>query len=314
MQVLPPWVFLGGVVILILMAIGIFIAIIVYFRQTQSDKQAEARAQLQQELQPPPSQPIAPRQEATAPATAAVPPPAVETPASPGEVMRVIRDEQSGRVLVQVEGKQYTHIREITDARVGRRVLWAIADLVRFTGGMATNPQAVRSVAPQPAATEPAQVSEPAATSGSVLDRLAQPPASTPGPAPQTGGTAPVAPVPATRPRTRPSYRPSVPVTPEEKPRQGYSLVSYFRQGFERRGSTEPVSSSTSFIDEIEEILQDHIARRPAPLPYEVHVRTGPDDALQIRVGSDIYGSPDEVPDPEIRELIRAAVSEWESR
>jgi hypothetical protein len=312
MQVLPPWVFLGGVILLILLAIGIFIAIIVYFRQAQSDKQAATRALFQQQPQPPPSQPIAPQQETTAPATVAVPSPAVEAPASPGEVMRVIRDERTGRVLVQVEGKQYTHIHEITDARVGRRVLWAIADLVRFTGGMATNPQAVRSVAPKPAAADLTQFSEPAATSGSVLDRLAQPSASTPGPAPQMGETAPAAPAPATGPRARPSYRPSVPAMPEEKPRQGYSLVDYFRQGFERRGSAEPTPGPTSFIDEIEEILQLHISRLPSPLPVEVHVLTSEDGSLQIEVGLDVYDSADDVPDPQIRQLIQDAVSEWE--
>ena len=67
-----------------------------------------------------------------------------ETPRQ-GEMMRVLRNPDTGRVLVEVEGRRYEHIREIEDAQVGRRVLWAIADLIRFTGGVATNPQAVRS-------------------------------------------------------------------------------------------------------------------------------------------------------------------------
>jgi hypothetical protein len=66
-------------------------------------------------------------------------------PAQQGEVMRVFREPESGRVLVEVEGRRYERLREIEDAQIGRRVLWTIADLVRFTGGMATNPRAVRS-------------------------------------------------------------------------------------------------------------------------------------------------------------------------
>jgi hypothetical protein len=99
---------------------------------------------------------------------------------------------------------------------------------------------------------------------------------------------------------------------PEEKPRQGYSLVNYFRQGLERRGSTEPVSSPTSFIDEIEEILQLRIGRLSSPPPVEVHVLTSEEGSLQIEVGPDVYDSADDVPDPQIRQLIQDAVSEWE--
>jgi hypothetical protein len=76
--------------------------------------------------------------------------------------------------------------------------------------------------------------------------------------------------------------------------------------------AAEGAGSGGTFIDEIEEILQRMISVAPAPLGKEVHVRTGPDGALQIEVGGQCFSSADEVPDPAIRGLIKAAVKEWE--
>ena len=93
----------------------------------------------------------------------------------------------------------------------------------------------------------------------------------------------------------------------------GQSVRAFFSRPFS--GPTlEPLPGASVFIDEIEGILQGYIRNRPTPLPNEVHVRSGEDGTLQIEVGLDVYSSPDEVPDPEIRQLIKAAVAEWESR
>jgi hypothetical protein len=325
-QEISPGLILGVLGVLIGLGVVIVVAWLAYSRRARSDEQEETQPPIQQQPRPQEPQSVAssqtveepvqradaPVQPADAPVQRAEEPvQQAEAPAHPGEVMRVIRNEQTGRVLVEVGGKQYAHIREITDAKVGRRVLWAIADLVRFTGGMATNPQAIRSVArAQPAPsqepvrqarpTAPASVptSDPMVASGSVLDRLEAEPE-------------PPALEPALTPRASPSYTPSV-LPPEEKPRRGYSLVNYFRQGFEKNAPTTPMPSPTSFIDEIEEILQTHIRRLPSPLPVEVHVRTGSDGSLQIEVGMDAYSSAEDVPDLQIRQLIQGAVSEWE--
>jgi hypothetical protein len=254
---------LGALIFLIVLAVAIFVATLAYFGRAQSRQRAEQERPASPEPPQAEGEPAVPppQQEPALPAALQ------ETPARPGEVMRVIRNERTGQVSIEVEGQQYTHLREIEDPRVGRRVLWAIADLLRFTGGMAANPQAVRSAAQQVAQDErtPAPAQEPLA-----------------GPSMSAAGSR-------------------------------YSMVEFFRRGFEPSPATSP-SGTSSFIDEIEAILQVHIQRRPTPLPYEVHVTTGPDTRLQIRVGQDVYGSPDEVPDLEVRELIRAAVAEWEGR
>jgi len=322
-QEISPGLILGVLGVLIGLGVVIVVAWLAYSRRSRSDEQEETQPSIQQQPRPQQPQPVASSQPADAPVqraeapvqTADVPVQRAVAPARPGEVMRVIRDEKTGRVLVEVDGKQYAHIREIADAQVGRRVLWAIADLVDFTGGMATNRQAIRSVAqaqpalprepvqqPRPAAPAPVPAADPMVSSDSVLDRLEA--ASAPEPEPPALGPAPT-------PRARASYEPSV-LPPEEKPRQGYSLVNYFRQGFEKSAPAAPMPSPTSFIDEIEEILQAHIRRLPSPLPVEVHVRTGSDGSLQIEIGMDAYSSAEDVPDPQIRQLIQGAVSEWE--
>lgn len=287
-----PVLLLFGIIGLLLLAVGVIAAVITYVGKSREKDRAQALAEERARPGSPLNLNTPP--EAAAPALAAHEPASLsEAPAHPGEVMRVIRDRDTGRVLVQVDGKQYTHIREIHDAQVGRRVLWAIADLVRFTGGMATNPQAVRSVldaAPTQVDT-PARTSSPAATSAPPKLPPAQPRA------------------PVSRPQPVSSAPP-----PVSTPRRRYSMVDYFRQGFQRQEISEPISSSTSFIDEIEAILQSSLLALPRPLPYEVHMLSGENGLLRIEVGTSVYGSPDEVPNPQIRQLIKSAVAEWEKR
>lgn len=277
---MPPWMLLVGVIVLLLLAVGIFAAVILYLGKGQSNKRPEPAAAA------PPAQ--------QRPVQVAVPLPAAapaETPAHPGEVMRVIRDEETGRLLVEVEGRRYAHIREIGDARVGRRVLWAIADLVRFTGGMATNPQAMRSIGePPPAAAAAAPTTGP----------VAPPPVSaTPPPVSVTSSPPPI------------STRSTVSSLAEpERPR--YSMTEFFRRGLQ---PNEPaVAGPTSFIEEIDEILQGYLERLPQRPVESVHVLSAKDGTLCIEVGDTRYDSVEQVPLPEIQQLIRAAVAEWEQR
>jgi len=276
----PAGLLLFGVLFLLLLFIGIFAAIIVYVGKSRSSDRAPSPPA--QDPSPLQTLDLPPMPEAETSAAAAP-----EAPARPGEVMRVIRDEQTGQVRVEVGGQQYAHIREIADAQVGRRVLWAIADLIRFTGGMAANPQAVRNVAEAEPVPTPPQLSQP--------------------PAPERANASSF-PLQAPAPIRSPAV-----AAEESTARQRYSMVDYFRRGFQTSGP-EPAPSPTSFIDEIEEILQGYIEGLSAPLPCDVHVLSSETGILQIKVGADAYDRPDEVPDPQIRQMIKAAVAEWEKR
>ena len=255
----PMWLLLA-VVFLILLAVAIFVATLAYLQRGQSKKKHQPTSR----------------------------------DARPGEVMRVVRDQQTGQVLVEINGQQYAHIREIKDAQVGRRVLWAIADLLRFTGGMAANPQAVRSVS-QGAAPPSLPAEQPT------------PAMATPDP-----GSEPFAPA-ATLLTSRAHGREAI-STPDQTPKTtdiGRTITDFFRRGFQPPPAIQPTGS---FVDEIDQILQKHLQRHPVPLSCGVHVRTGRDGSLQIEVGANTYPSPNDVPDPDIRELIKSAVAEWERR
>ncbi|MBN1583750.1 MAG: hypothetical protein JXA89_23795 [Anaerolineae bacterium] len=273
-----PTLLLVGLIALILTAVGLFVFIITALggRGGSSKKAKPILGQTSK----PDSTPAA-----SVPQASELPVTKETTPDHPGEVMRIIRDQQTGRILVQVDGQQYAHIREIKDAQVGRRVLWAIADLLRFTGGMAANPQALQNIQrpEEKLAAQPAAQREPATTT-------------------TQAASLPLAP--------RKSPRPPLPEPTEEKLAVGKSISTFFSRGFRPAGSS---STITSFIDQVEAILQNKIETLPTPPPRDVHVQSGPNGALEIQVGLDIYNSPGEVPDPAIRKLIQDAVAEWEN-
>jgi hypothetical protein len=195
--------------------------------------------------------------------------------------MRVLRDPGSSRVLVEVGGRRYERLREIEDAQVGRRVLWAIADLVRFTGGMATNPRAVRSAVEGVAWGEDA----PGAAPGQAADRPTLPPLP-PAPAAVTPPTANL----------------------------GRTMSAFFQRGLNPASTESAASEPGTFIEQIDAILQAKKLEMDVPPAYELHVSSGTDQRLQIQVGRAFYSSIDEVPNLQARALIQAAVDEWEQR
>jgi len=210
------------------------------------------------------------------------------------EMMRVLRDEDTGAIVVEVEGRQYRQLVEIQDGRIGNLVLEAIADLIKFTGGIVRGQWAAASVTPVVPTREmphQPQVVEPASPPRSVA---VEPPLSDE--------------EEAFLQRLREGDL-QVGQTPAREARP--SITGFLRRRRPQAAAEEAEAGGT-FIDEIEAILQRMISTAPTPLGEEVHVRTGPDGGLQIQVGGRYFSSADEVPDPAIRDLIRAAVKEWE--
>jgi len=210
------------------------------------------------------------------------------------EIMRVLRDEDTGAIIVEVEGNRYKRLTEIRDGRIGNQILEAIADLIKFTGGIVRGQWAAASATPMvptrempshPQVAEPASppravaVEPPGSDEEAFLQRLREGDL-------QVGQTAPR----------------------EAQPR----TMGYFTRRRKPQAAAKGTRARGTFIDEIEEILQRMISTAPTPLGQEVHVGTGPDGGLQIQVGVQYFSSADEVPDPTIRNLIKAAVKEWE--
>jgi hypothetical protein len=74
-----------------------------------------------------------------------------------------------------------------------------------------------------------------------------------------------------------------------------------------------PVSSPTSIVGQIDQILQARIAGTPLE-DRGVFLTQSPEGGVMVYIGLTKYLSIDDVPDAEIKAAIRAAISDWENR
>ena len=74
-----------------------------------------------------------------------------------------------------------------------------------------------------------------------------------------------------------------------------------------------PPEPPKSIVVQIDDILQEKLEGSPLS-KRGIRLRELPNQAMTVMVGLDQYDGVDEVPDEEIRNLIRSAVNEWEKR
>jgi hypothetical protein len=215
-------------------------------------------------------------------------------PMAEREIMRILRDEDTGAIIVEIEGNRYRRLTEIEDGRIGNLVLKAIADLIQFTGGIIRGQWAAAS-APPMVPTE---------------ERLPQPQVVEPTSPPQAVATEPPG-SDAEKAFLRRLREGDLQVGKTPPKETQPSITSFIRRR-KPQEAAEPTGAGGTFVDEIEAILQRMISTAPTPPGQEVHIGTGLDGGLQIQVGGRYFSSADKVPDPTIRHLIKAAVKEWE--
>jgi hypothetical protein len=205
------------------------------------------------------------------------------TRSSPGEVfevMRVLRRGAMGRLVIEVEGREYGRLVEIKDGALGRRVLLAIQELVDFAGEYGHRP--LPETQRLDGSVEESEEQEPtlSARQGEFLAQLQEVQEET------------------------------------EDVRAKSGLVDYWRRGFSRTerhtAAKAAEEAPKSFIDEIEEMLQLRIAGRPDLDSHSVHFKSTATGDLQIEVDGGFYESIDDVPYPEIRSLLKATIVAWE--
>jgi len=216
------------------------------------------------------------------------------------EVLRLLRDRVTGALIVEVEGQQYRALRGIKDERVGRQVLQAAADLVRFTGVLQPQGQAEP---PQP----------------SLLSTAEPSPTDFPVPSPPVLEQSPPVPRTPAPPSVEREFLQSL--VHQERPKEeeaqkpSISPLEFFRRSFTARRRArvqDDMPSPRSFVEEIEEILQRFLRTYPSVISKEVHVGTGWGGGIRIQVENEFYDTPDDIPDPEIRGILKAAIQEWE--
>ncbi len=123
--------------------------------------------------------------------------------------------------------------------------------------------------------------------------------------------SAPAPPPPVTLPA-----RPAVVITAQQAaqtPLVKPSMNPFEQLRYLREREKQPEVKIKSFLEEIDEVLQAKIADTPL-IARGVKVTTGPNGAALFWLDDHSYERPDDLPDPEARAVVQAAVREWEKK
>lgn len=78
------------------------------------------------------------------------------------------------------------------------------------------------------------------------------------------------------------------------------------------RTSAQPILPGLNLADEINKIVQARLAISPLATTTKIEITGDPSGGIRIKVDGIPYASPDDVPDAEARELIKASIKQWE--
>ena len=191
------------------------------------------------------------------------------------QVMNVVRVPPLGKLMVEVGQERYQHISEVKDTEIRQRLLAAIGELVVFADGYEALESA--GVAP-PLSTEVASQERPVSPSlekrqTEFLESLQQ-----------------------ERDRL---YAADIESTERED----------LGGGDVRTGYTGPLS----IVGQVNPILKRHVAADEKLQGRNIELLVDPAGGLRIEVDGTFYKRPDEIEDPDVRRVLRAALKEWDS-
>ena len=193
------------------------------------------------------------------------------------EVMRVWRVPPLGKLEVEVDGQRYQNLSEITDEKTRRVLLAAIGEMINFAG----NYQVLVDAGVAPALSQ-VKVDPPLEQQqAEFLARLEQ-------------------------------ERDVLKGTPPPKPPLavlGGVKLSEEALAAQMAARKRPLSVA----EQIDEILQKHVAAVPELAERSVHLTQNPAGGILIEVDGKNFGKPADIPEPVIQELIKRAVKEWDA-
>jgi hypothetical protein len=225
-------------------------------------------------------------------------------PPEPVELLRLLRDPQSGQLMVEIAGRRYTKLAEITDKEIGQYILKLAAHLLAFTNGMIATDAGLKSLpapkvgeTPMPvvAPTLVSQLPGPTAGSGQSQPAMVQP-SFTPQPA------SPVEAALFASIRAQ-SAAPQPPPPPPQ--RRGLF-------GRPKPAPAEPLLPELNLAAQINDIVQARLRYSPLAPTTQLQITSDPGGGILINVNGAIYRGPDDIPYPEVKELIQASIKEWE--
>lgn len=231
------------------------------------------------------------------------------------EVMRLMSDSDQGHFCVHVLGRNFHRLVDVSERETGQYILEAITRLLQFSNGMlATNdgvglvpvpPLRLAAYTPLPKFTPPnSQISESAASPASALvDTDSQ---STQLSYPSPDSDEPI----NDEERFLHQLRSQSPLAQAENPIQRPSLIGSLRRIRQEESSSETLPS-LNLAAEIDRIFQSKLIAL-GKASTDAKVETNAEGGVRIRIGTVYYNSPDEVPDPHLRDMLKLSIAEWE--
>jgi hypothetical protein len=226
--------------------------------------------------------------------------PRAAAPADPSanEVLRVLRDRLTGRVLLEINGRRYAQLSEVTDSEVRRALLLTMRDLQEFVG--LSGLSAAGAASPTPLSATP--------TSPAPAVPLSQ--ASAESAPPDTSVLTP----PAADAETILSQLNAAPLPKADEAHTPLKLPSMniFKQMAQARevGAKE-IAPIKSVVQQIDEVLQHLIVGTPFAR-QNLHVAAGPTGNVLFEVGAEVYNTVDEIPDRSLQVVFQEAIRRWE--
>ncbi|PID86376.1 MAG: hypothetical protein CSB13_03880 [Chloroflexi bacterium] len=215
------------------------------------------------------------------------------------EMMRVLRVPPLGKLEIEANGERYGSLTEVTNPKIRQRILAAIGELVNFCGGYQVLEDA--GMVPQltPTAVNQVEAEEAAPAAADLLQQ-------------QEAFLAGL--------QQKVEDEKNKPV----KGRRGriFSASSDVAAGkpmveISETGDVTPVGAvkkPLSIAEQINEILQKHIAQNPSFANRGIRLQQSVTGGLQILVDGRQYETPADIEDKEVQALIKLAVKEWNSR
>ena len=234
-----------------------------------------------------------------------VQPPVAPQPSEPSELLRLLRDPQSGDLIVEVAGRHYSKLTDVDDKEVGQYILELVAHLLVFTNGVIATEIGVKSVyLPKRLSKVPIPFKRPTPVS-----QLPDPAVHESSSEPEPTSSEPDELVPKPPPEAEAAFLASLQARPPQpEPQQG---------GGGMYGRPKPTSEAGAMpgfdlAGEINKIVQTRLMISPLSSASIVEIVSDHRGGIRILVDDISYASPDDIPDPEVKKLIKESIKQWE--
>jgi hypothetical protein len=212
-------------------------------------------------------------------------------------MLRLLREPQTGRLLVEIGGEQYGKLSDISDRDTGQLVLQLAAHLLAFTNGNIFTQEGMKNL-PRPNVGNLPQPPDEESLSGAAVSGSTS-----------QGQSAP--------PEVEAEFLASLRTGKiSSSPGPAGSWHREVETGREQSISSSPSAGvpGLNLAHEINEIVKEKLSRSPLARTTRIEITNNLDGSLRILVNNQSYSAPDDIPDEAVRSLIKSSIKEWERR